>query len=141
MNDHAITLTVPDYLYDQVRKAAETLSEPVESLLLRRIEEAFGGAYMRLSTDERAELNALGFLSDDALWTIVREQMPADRQARLQQLMMRNSAGTISSEEHEELARLVDQGQRLTLRKARAADLLMNRGYTVSARDMSLTHE
>lgn len=130
MSGHAITLTVPDYLYDQVRTAAETLSEPIESLLLRRIEEAFGGGYMRISPDERAELNALGFLSDDALWTIAREQMPDERQLRMQHRMTRNSAGTISAEEHEELARLVEQGQRLALCKAHAADLLMNRGYS-----------
>jgi hypothetical protein len=71
MSDHAITLTVPEHLYDQMRQAAETLSEPIESLVLRHIEEAFTESYAHIAADERAELGALRYLSVDALWTIV----------------------------------------------------------------------
>jgi hypothetical protein len=55
----------------------------------------------------------------------------------MQVLMDRNNLGTISAEEYGELARLVERGQRLTLRKAWAAGVLMERGHKISMQDMS----
>jgi hypothetical protein len=40
-----------------------------------------------LPDDERAELRALVYLSDDALWTMAREQMASAKQERMQALM------------------------------------------------------
>ena len=48
-----------------------------------------------IPSDERAELHALTYLSDDTLWTIAREQMPAALQDEMSQLMDKNSEGTI----------------------------------------------
>jgi len=83
-----------------------------------------------LPPDIQAELDALKKLSDDALWTIAREQMSDDVQTRAHDLMMRNTQGTITDAEYEELQKLVDRGDRLMLRKAEAAGLLRERGYT-----------
>jgi len=72
----------------------------------------------------------LHHLSDDALWTIAREQMPEDVQARAHALMDKNSPSIMADEEHGELEHLVERGDRLMLRKAEAAALLRKRGYT-----------
>ncbi len=84
-----------------------------------------------LPDDERAELHALTYLSDDALWTIAREQLANTKQQRMQALMDKNTDGTITEYEYAELTGLVELGQRLTLRKAEAMKLLLDRGYTV----------
>lgn len=139
VSDHPITLTVPDYVYAQAERVAKATAQPVEAVLRQRLEGAFTDPRARLPIDEQAELDALKHLSDDTLWTIAREQMPQPRQERMQVLMERNSRGTLTAEEHAELTQLVEQGQRLTLRKAQAADLLMDRGYPVTARDLSAT--
>jgi hypothetical protein len=141
LTDHPVTLSVPEFVYSQAERVAKATSQPIESVLRKRLEESFTDPRSRLPLDEQAELDALKHLSDDALWTIAREQMPRPRQERMQALMDRNSSGTITAEEVEELASLVEQGQRLTLRKAQAADELMNRGYTVTGRDMSPADE
>ena len=91
-----------------------------------------------LSPDEKAEQGALNNLSDDALRTIAREQMPDDLQARMQVLMDKNTFGTITSDEYAELESLVERGQQLMIRKAQAAVLLVQRGYTVTAKDMTV---
>lgn len=57
----------------------------------------------QLSEDEQAELNALARLSDEALWTIARERMHPDRQARLMVLMDKSDRGTLEEEEPQEL--------------------------------------
>ena len=90
-----------------------------------------------LPPEEEAELDALKNLSEDALWTIAREQMPDDLQGRMQDLMDKNSVGTITTEEYIEFEGLVERGQRLMVRKSEAAALLTRRGCKVTPKDMT----
>ena len=131
MSDYPVTLTISARLYDRARRVAEATNQPIESILLQQLEDAFSPPLPELPPDEQAELDALAHLSNDALWTIAREQMPEDRQARLQTLMDQNSKGTLGETEQTELTGLVEQGQRLMLRKAGAAALLSRRGHTI----------
>lgn len=141
MSDYPVTLPVPDYIYNRARQIAEATAQPIEQVLLHQLETAFSEPLPMLPPDEQAELDALVHLSTDALWTIAREQMPADRQARMQVLMDGNTMGTLSTSEYKELEQLVEQGQRLMLRKAQAAALLTERGYKVTSKDMAASDE
>jgi hypothetical protein len=80
-------------------------------------------------------LDALRHLSDDALWTIVREQVPEEVQARAHTLMDKNSIGTITDIEAAELEKLVQRADRVMLRKAEAATILKERGFAFSQKD------
>src|SRR5262249_1320996 len=106
-----------------------------------RLTEAFDQPLLDLPVDERAELQAMAYLSDDTLWTIAREQMQPAKQERMSLLMDKNSAGTISDPEHPELTPLFEAGQRLTLRKAEAMKLLLDRGYRIGLEDLKLANE
>jgi hypothetical protein len=139
MSDYVIT--IPEALYDKARRLAETRSESVDEVIRVRLEHALDDPRLALPADERAELEALRYLSDDALWTIAREQMTETKQTRMQMLMDRNTMGTISPAETGELAQLVELGQRLTLRKAEAMKLLIQRGHRVTLDDLALTNE
>ena len=136
MTDHSVTLSVPEDLYNQARELAEATDQPLENVFLQRLEASFSTPLSRLPLDEQAELAALKFLSDDALWTMAREQMPQARQDRMESLMRLNSMGQIDGEGYKELSKLVEQGQRLMLRKAQASDLLMDRGYKITSKDL-----
>ncbi len=129
------TLTVPDEMVAAARQIAEATEQPLEEVLLSRLKSAL--PLPVLPPDEEAELEALKHLSDDALWTIAREQMPQEVRERMQVLMDRNSRGTITPDEYRTLEGLVDRGQRLTLRKSEAAALLTRRGYTVHPDDLA----
>lgn len=118
-------------------RLAEATDQPLEAVLAQGLEAAFSEPLPSLPPDEQAELNALTHLSDDALWTIAREQMPEAKQNRLQTLMDKNTQGSLSEAEKVEFDALVDQGQRLMLRKGQAAALLTERGYRVTAKDMT----
>lgn len=129
------TLTVPDKMVAVARQIADATEQPVEEVLLSRLKKAL--PLPVLPPDEEAELEALKRLSDDALWTIVREQMPPETQAQMQALMDKNSLGTISQDERRELENLVDRGQRLMLRKSEAGALLTRRGYKVTPNNLT----
>lgn len=89
----------------------------------------------QLPLAEQAELQALCRLSTDALRTIAAEQMANSAKEQMAQLMDKNSLGTLSATEQQELTRLVEQGDQLMLRKAEALKLLHKRGYKVSTKD------
>ncbi len=129
------TLTVPEDVYNRAQQIAEETERPVEQVLLEHLKML--SPLPALPADEEAELAALAHLSDDALWTIAREQMPDDLKAHMQVLMDKNSLGAISASEYEELQTLVDRGQRLMIRKSEAATLLTRRGYKVTPKDMA----
>lgn len=137
MNAPSITLTLPLDLYDRAQRIAEASAQPIESVLLRQIEQALNDPLADLLPEEQDELHALTYLSDDALWTIAREKMPLERQAQMQLLMDKNNFGTISEEERIQLNQLVEQGQKLMLRKGQAGVLLTQRGYKVTPQEMN----
>lgn len=127
-------LAVPEAVYDRAREIAEATSRPVDQVLLDQLKR-LSVPLPILPPDEQAELDALRQLSDDTLWTIAREQMPQDIQNRMQILMDRNSLGTITPKEYQELEQYVERGQRLMLRKAEASGILMKRGYKFTQDD------
>ncbi len=99
------TLTVPEEVYRRVQQIARATAQPVDVVLLEYLQR-LAEAVPVLAAEEEAELQALRYLSDDALWALMREQMAAETQARLQTLMDKNSRGEITPAEHQELARL-----------------------------------
>jgi hypothetical protein len=54
--------------------------------------------------------------------------------------MDKNSRGVMTDEEHGELEKLVERGDRLMLRKAEAAAMLRKRGHTFTQKDFLPQH-
>jgi hypothetical protein len=129
-----LTLTIPDELYERAKHIAESTSQPIEQVILQHLQ-TLPAPLPILPDDVQAELDALKYLSDDALWTIAREQMPDVVQSRAHDLMNRNSQGTLSEAERSELDALVERADRLMVRKAEAAALLRERGYPFTQQD------
>src|SRR5262249_39898984 len=133
-----LILQVPEELYERLRQLAEASAQPVEAVAIWQLEATLQNAELaNLPRDEQQELAAFNLLSDDTLQNILREQIAHSVQAQMQGLMDKNNFGTISPEEHAELGSLVERGNRLMLRKAWAADVLMKRGYTINGQDFA----
>lgn len=128
------TLTVPEEVYSRARRLSEETLQPVEQVMLDHLRNLPDPSFA-LPPDEQEELNALRHLSDDALWTIAREQMPQAVQEQMQVLMDKNNFGTITPDEYQRLEDYVMRGNRLMVRKAEAATLLIERGYTFTQED------
>ncbi|MBI1278909.1 MAG: hypothetical protein GC179_12340 [Anaerolineaceae bacterium] len=141
MSDHPVTVTLPEALYAPISQIAEAKSQSVESVVVEQLQSVLSIKLPSLPSDEESELIAFKFLSDDTLRNIAREQMPNRLQDQMQRLMDRNNFGTITPQEHQQLTDLVERGQRLTLRKAWAAGVLMERGYSITGDDFTAEHE
>jgi hypothetical protein len=133
-----IELTIPAEISQRARDIAEKTAQPVEQVLLDHLKTLSAPV---LEPDEQAELDALRYLSDDALWTIAREQLPEAAQRKAHQLMERNTAGVLSAEEVTELDRLVARADRLMLRKAEASALLREREFQFRPQDFKPLNE
>lgn len=136
MSDY--TLTIPDSVYDRAKRIAQETAQPVEDVLLHQLDKLEEPA---LPPDQQAELDALRHLSDDALWTIAREQMPEAIEARAHTLMDKNSLRQITDEEYAELEQLSQRADGLMLRKAEAASILRERGYPFTQDDYKAKHD
>jgi hypothetical protein len=139
MSDRVITLSVSEQAYARAQEIAARTAQPIESVLRGWVEAA--GSMPSLAPDDAAELKAMQALSDDALWTIASEQMPRPEQERLSLLLKLNERDAATPQEIEELDQLLERGNRLMLRKAEAAAILTERGYTVRPENLAKRHE
>ena len=134
-------ITIPENLSTRLRQLAARRRQPVETIIEDRLFTSLDDELDNLPTDEQAELRALHHLSDDALRVIAAEQMTSVNQALMRQLMDKNSTGEVSQKEQETLSALVDRGDKLILRKAEAAAILVQRGVVDSPEKLMIPHE
>jgi hypothetical protein len=132
------TLRVPEEIYRRAQHLAEEGGQTIDQVLIEHLQTL---AMSSLPLDEQQELEALKYLSDDALRTIAREQLPSDLQTRMHNLMDRNTQGTITPTEYDELTAHVERGNRLMVRKAEAAYLLQSRGQSFTQKDFRQSDE
>jgi hypothetical protein len=119
-------IQIPENLSSRLRQLAARRREPVEKIVEDRLFTALDDELDNLPTAEQAELRALHHLSDDALHAIAAEQMSSENQERMAQLMADQSKGTLTNEARADLIILVERGEKLMLRKAEAAAILVN---------------
>ncbi|MEO1165793.1 MAG: hypothetical protein AAFV98_18555 [Chloroflexota bacterium] len=129
-------LQIPDKIHAWASKIAQETNQTVDDVLMTYIN-FVSEALPVLPDDEEAELAALQYLSDDALWTIAYEEMSSADKTTLGTLMDKNSSGILSEDEKISLEALVERGQKLTLRKSEAMAILTRRGHKVSLKDKS----
>ena len=139
MSDY--TVSIPDSLYQKAQQVAQQKSLSVDDVIRTRLEGAFDQPLFDLPDDEKEELKAMAYLSDDTLWTIAREQMQPGLEKRISALLTRNQRGTITTAEYQELEDLVERGDKLTLRKSQAMKYLTERGYSISLDDLKPADE
>ncbi len=120
-------IQISENLSTRLRKLAARRQLTVEKIVTDRLFTALDDELDSLPSAEQVELRALHHLSDDALLAIAAEQMSAENQTLMAQLMERNSQGTLTQDERIVLDALVERGDQLMLRKAEAAAILTQR--------------
>jgi len=126
------TINISETLFVKAQSLADASSQTVDEVIRKLLAESLEQPRLALPQDERDELNALTYLTDATLFTIARAQMPQNKQAQMTLLMDKNNKETLSPQEHHTLTQLVEEGQRLMLRKAEAAKILMSRGHNIT---------
>jgi hypothetical protein len=126
-----LTVTLPDEISEQAQAVAELTERPVEQVVIEHLR-SLRAPDSALPSEIRSELEALRYLSDDALWLIAREHLPERVQTRADELLGDRRQTEQTDAERHELAEILDRADRVMLRKAEAAVLLRRRGHTVT---------
>jgi hypothetical protein len=110
---------------------AMALRRPLEEVASQTIRGNLPPAVDDLPAELQNELAAWSSLSDERLWEIAREPLPADQWRRHRRLLRKNEAGALTDAEREELARLRAATDRFVLRRSYVLALLKWRGYSL----------
>jgi hypothetical protein len=135
MVTHELVVQIPDQIYRRLEHMAQEIDQPVETIVLTSITGNLPPSLDDVPADLCEDLRALQMLDDGALWAVARSRLSPAKQARLETLLARNSAGALTEAEREELTRLGEETDRLNLRKAQAYALLRWRGFPLPPLD------
>jgi hypothetical protein len=124
MTTQSVTLQLPEPIYRYFQQVAAATHRPLEQVVRQSIEGNLPPPVATMPPELRDDLSALQSQSVKELLQLAGAQVPAGQQARHQELLDKNSLGTIAPAEQDELA--ADQ---LTLRKAYAWAVLRWRGH------------
>lgn len=135
MTVQSVTLQLPEPIYRYLQQVAAVTQRPLEQLAEQSIAGNLPPSVASLPTEMQSELLNLQAAPLKKLKQIALSQMPATRQARHLALLEKNSAGTLSPVEQEELATLRLAADQLMIRKAYAWSVLRWRGQPVPGLD------
>src|SRR2546422_11550348 len=130
MSREAITIELPEDVYEHVKRAAQGMKRPVERALVR-IVKAATPSLDKVPVQYRPELESLETLADVNLWKVAESREPAEDQRRFAHLLRKSQSKGLSEREQQSLGRLRNEADRLTLRKAYAYLLLKYRGHRI----------
>ena len=129
---HAVTLTLPDRLYEPTRRIAQATNQPLETVLLTALQASLP-PLDGLSAELADELGRLEELDNKALRSVMFEAVPEIEQNEAEDLLGANRSLALTADERERLLAIQRAADRLMLRKARAAVLLRFRGQHIPA--------
>jgi hypothetical protein len=124
-----VTIDLPDPVYRQLQQTARKTKRRLEDVLLQTITGNLPPGTEYAPAAMQADLQALQWIDDNALWAIARSKISPEQQARQEYLLTQSQRGELSPEERAEMDRLGDMVDRLTLKKAYAYALLRWRGF------------
>jgi plasmid stability protein len=127
MTAQSLTLSIPDPLYDQIKRRAAARARSIEEETLDLIAAAVP-AGDALPEDLAAAVSTLALLDDRALEDAVRSHFAHDSAADLEMLHLKRQRGELSEPERARMHALIRQYERAMLVHAPAAPLLRERG-------------
>ena len=114
---HAVTLELPDEVYQRAQRVAQATRRPLEEVVIEWIRPPV-----------QVKLPELEHLPNEELLRAAQVTLPPDHTQRLQELLAAQQQRSLSEDEQREAVELVEQEDFVTLRKARALFLLKQRG-------------
>lgn len=114
---HSLTVNLPDHLYRQLQRQAQVVNRPLNEVAAKALESLMVPVESDLPRGLQAELSAMAYLSDDALWQIAGSVMNNDKAALYDVLLERRRLGMLTPEGQAWLDTLRDEGDALMLRR------------------------
>jgi hypothetical protein len=130
MSRQAITVELPEEVYEHVKRAALGMKRPLERVLAS-IVKAATPSLEKVPTQYRSELESMEALSDEKLWKIAESAAPVEHERMMARLLRKNQGPGLTEREQQRLAQLRIEVDRLALRKSYAYLLLKYRGHRI----------
>ncbi len=129
-----LELTLTNELYQQVKQRAVQTNRTVQAEVIAAVEAllATDNLAVELPPTLAEEIAQLPFLDNDHLWQAARQVAPAEKNKRMQALVLKQQAEGLTATEQEEAQQLQFYAHRLMLIRAEAAVLLQQRGFNIS---------
>jgi paraquat-inducible protein B len=125
-----ITMKVklPSNIFEQLRYIAHQQQRSVNDIA----RDLIANALSELPQDVKDEIKTFANLSDDVLWLLARSTLPQSQQKELAQLNEEAQRRSLTQTEEQRQQTLLNQYDRVIVRRAEAARLLKARGYDLS---------
>jgi hypothetical protein len=127
MSVQAVTLNLPDIVYQRAKQAADALNRPLEDVIVNTLATTLP-ALDDVPPEMAGELATMAQLSDEALHGLANSLLPAARQELLDLLLDQQGRGELDEAGQRELTSLLAECGRHVLRRAEAVALLIARG-------------
>jgi uncharacterized membrane protein YcfT len=131
MSVQTVTLSLPETVYEQIRRAAERIQRPVHEVMVEAVA-AVAPVADTATAKMRSVLAQMVYLNDAALWQAARATMPKEQRERLEALHQKQQREKLTVEEQAEEQALLALYRETVLVRAQAAVLLKQRDYDVS---------
>jgi hypothetical protein len=132
MTAHAITLHLPETLYERFRQRAEWSRRSLETEILEAVASS-ASAEAELSPNLLAAIEALEGLADGELWSLAGRTMSQEASQELEALHVKQREEGLSRTEDAARAKLIQEYEQTMLVRAQAAKLLKERGHDISS--------
>jgi hypothetical protein len=131
MNGQAITLHLPERLYQRLTEAADAAQQPLDAVVLQSIHTGLPPSLEGVPERYRADLRALSQMSDEMLWQIARSDLDDAKAAMYETLLEKNQREEMDEADRTRLATLREEADVLMLRRSFAYALLKWRGHRI----------
>lgn len=131
MTTQVVNIELPEDIYQRFQAAAMLTRRPLEDVIVQTIRGNLPPVLADLAPEHRDLVADLQRLTDDALWAIGKEPLPAAQWCRHQRLLHKTEQDTLTAAEQAELATLREATDRFVTRRSYALALLKWRGHTI----------
>ena len=131
MNSQQVTITLPETIYERVKRRSQQMQRSVADELAAVVAASLP-EQESLPPDIEQELSELDLFTNEELWRAARMTAPTDKSERMQELVEKQQLEGLTDSEKQETAVLSHFFNRVMLVRAKAAVLLKERGHDVN---------
>ncbi len=128
-----VTVHFPKPVYQRLQKEARVMKRPLDEIVVSSVQQGLPVWLNRFPEELEKELARLDRLNSLQLQKLALSKLSRNKQRRLEKLLQKNSADTITAKEQAELDGLHMETSFATLKKAKALTLLKIRGEQLPA--------
>ena len=130
MDTQQLTLNIPTYLYERLKRLADQTGRTVEDELLEAATSV--ASEDSLAPELEGELAQMAYLDEPSLWRAAQSHLPKNDAKRLEELHLKKQREGLTNREAQTAKTLVRRYERFMLVRAQAATLLKQHGQDIS---------